>query len=86
MTIEEIEALVLLAQTRDLATFEVSFNGASLRLTFGDAEEAEGNATASVREEMPQPAAQRVDSPAVGVFRARHPLETGSGNVTVQPR
>ncbi len=81
MTLEEIEALLHLAQTRDMASFAVTLNGASLRLEFhANAEEKK----ASAQEPELQPTAQTIAAPAVGLFHARHPLVTSDRADTVE--
>lgn len=81
MTLEEIEALLHLAQTRDMASFAVTMNGASLRLEF-DAIAEEEQASAQ-QPELP-PTAQTIAAPAVGLFRARHPLAASEPTNTVE--
>ncbi|MCO6049285.1 hypothetical protein NGM99_05710 [Mesorhizobium sp. RP14(2022)] len=81
MTLEDIEALLHLAQTRDMASFAVTLNGTSLRLEFdANAEEKQ----ASAQEPELQPNAQTITAPVVGLFRARHPLATSEPTNTVE--
>jgi biotin carboxyl carrier protein len=81
MTLEEIEALLHLAQTRDITSFEVTLNGTSLRFEFDTpAEERQ----APAEEPESQSNARTITSPAVGIFRARHPLATAERAATVE--
>lgn len=98
MTPDEIEAFLRLAEAKDLARFEITLNGTSLRLAFDEGETA-GQETEPPATDRPLPdvsglsatpqearARQAVEAPAVGFFRARHPLDGAEPPAHVEAR